>query len=175
MHEAKESTRISRLGSILLLFACLGLVGGGLVRIFRDGADAPVGWIMLGGGFLLTFATVSYWGKILPGVFGLAGLNALITLWSGYQINQPNVAMPRGVTLVLAIVFFSAAVLSGEIAVREFNVVHRLLLFTVFVLLLIAMIGNRLAIPGAVGAVACLFILSRLPAPHHRHGPQSDR
>jgi hypothetical protein len=172
MHE-REGFKLARVGSILLLFACLGLVGGGFVRIFRDGVGSPIGWAMLGGGVLLTFVTVNQWGRILPGVFGLAGINALITLWSGHLINQPNVPVPRGIALVLAVVFFAAAVLSGQIAVREFNAVHRLLLLTVFVLLLLAMIGNQFAIPGAVGAVACLFILWRLPAPHHRDRPES--
>ncbi len=167
MDETKRFS-FARVGSILLLFGCLGLVGGGLVRLFRDGGDALIGWIMLGVGFLLTFATVNHWGRILPGVFGLAGVNALISLWSGHQLNQPSTPIPRVVALVLAIIFFSAAVLSGQIAVREFNAVHRLLLFTVFVLLLIAMIANQFAIPGALGAVVCLFILSRLPAPHAR-------
>lgn len=173
MHDAKEGFSFGRLGSILLLFACLGLVGGGLVRILRDGVGTPIGWAMLGGGFLLTFATVNQWGRILPGVFSLAGINALITLWSGHQINQPNVLVPRGVALVLAVVLFSAAVLSGQIAVRECNAVHRVLLLTVFVLLLLAMIGNQFAIPGAAGAVACLFLLWRLPASHQRDRPQS--
>jgi len=165
MHETRKGFSFAGVGSILLLFACFGLVGGGIVRIFRDGADTPVGWIMLGCGLLLAFGTMNQWGRILPGVFGLAGLNAVHTLWSGHLINQPNVVVPRSVALVLAVAFVSAAFLSGQIAVREFNAVHKLLLFTVFVLLLLGMIGNRFAIPGAMGAVGCLFILWRLPAP----------
>jgi hypothetical protein len=95
MHE-REGFKFSRVGSILLLFACLGLVGGGLVRILRESAENSIAWIMLAGGFLLTFVSVNQWGRILPGVFGLAGVNAVITLWSGHQINQPNVLVPRG-------------------------------------------------------------------------------
>jgi hypothetical protein len=173
MDDKKEGFQFARVASILLLFACLGLVGGGLVRIFKDGAGNLIGWAMLGGGFLVTFATVNQWGRILPGVFGLAGINALVTLWSGHQINRPDMPVPRAVAVVLAVVFFSAAFLSGSIAVREFNVAHKLLLFAVFVLLLIAMIANQFAIPGAIGAVACLFVLWRLPAPNHRYRPQS--
>lgn len=164
---------MARVGSILVLFACLGLVGGGLVRIFRDGGGNLVGWAMLIGGVLVTFATVNQWGRILPGAFGLAGINALITLWSGHQINPPNMPMPRVVAVVLAVAFFSAAVLSGQIAVREFNAAHKLLLLAVFVLLLAAMIANQFAIPGAIGAVACLLVLWRLPGQDHRCRPQS--
>jgi len=149
------------------------LVGGGLVRIFRDGAGNLIGWAMLGGGFLVTFATVNQWGRILPGVFGLAGINALVTLWSGHQINRPDMPVPRAVAIVLVVVFFSAAFLSGSIASREFNVAHKLLLFAVFVLLLTAMIANQFAIPGAIGAVAFLFILWRLLGRNHRYEPQS--
>ena len=128
MREVSTGTRFERLGSILLFFACLGLVGGGLVRILPDRAHAPVGWVMIGFGigfgFVLTYATVGYWGRILPGVFGLGGVNALIALWSGHHINQPSVAMPADVALVLAVVFFAAAFLSGRIADREFGFFH---------------------------------------------------
>lgn len=162
MHAPKMRSRLVRVGSILLLFVCLGLVGGGLIRIFNHLAT-PLGWTMLASGLLLTFATINQWGRILSGVFGVAAVNALISLWSGHQINQPTAVMPRSVAIILALVFFSAALLSSKVAVRQFHTIDRTFLLCVFLLLLIAMINNRFAIPGALGALFCLLLLWRLP------------
>lgn len=151
-----------------------GFGRGGIIRISRDGADAAVGWIMLGAGFLVTFGTIDRWGRILPGGFGLAGINALITFWAGHQINQPNIPVPRSVALILAGVFILSAALSGQIAAQEFKAIHKFLLFMVFSLLLIAMLDNRFAMIGAVGAIACLFILWRLPARYRRYPPDPN-
>ncbi len=172
MQERREEPWFAKVGSILLLFACFGFIAGGMLRVSREGGASAVGWMMLVVGFVLTFATVNLWGRILPGVFGLAGINALTTLWSGHLINQPNVPVPRHVALILAVLLFSAAFLSSHLAIRQFNAVHRVLLLAVFSCLLIAMSANQFAIPGAVAVVACLFVLWRLPAPHRRNNTQ---
>ena len=155
----------AKLGSILLLFACFGLVGGGMIRIPRGSDQLVLGWIMLVGGFLLAFATIDQWGSVLPGVFGVAGLNALNAVWSGHLTNQPMVLIPRSTALILTLVFFAAAVLSGQVAIRKFSAVHRILFFAVFVLVPVSMLDNRFAIPGSLSMLACLVVLWGLPKP----------
>src|SRR5205809_3146155 len=45
------------------------------------------------------FLTIEQWARILPGVCGLAGLNALSAFWSGHQVNRPFVPMPPAIAL----------------------------------------------------------------------------
>jgi hypothetical protein len=153
--------------SILLLFACFGLVGGGVVRVSNNDGHRIVGMVMVCAGILLAAATIEQWARILPGVFGVAGLNALAELFSGHRVNHPSIVTSRTFALTFVIVLFSAAALSVPVSTAKFTGVHRILLPVVFVLLVLQILSDRFAIAAALGMLCCLCILWRVSRANH--------
>jgi hypothetical protein len=121
-------------GAALLGLGWLGLVIGGLIEAFAPpsqftppGTPHPiVGWVLLIAAATIFVTTVHHWVKALPGILGLAGLNALFSIFSGHAPGLPSVLIPLPDAIGAALLLYASAYLSISFTKRELRLVDRL-------------------------------------------------
>lgn len=82
MSQVKSGFRAA--GGWLLGIVWLGLVFGGLGVAFTPSQYPPaMGWALLAIAAAIFVATANRWVKALPGIFGVASFNSLVTIGTG--------------------------------------------------------------------------------------------
>jgi hypothetical protein len=105
------STRAQATLSIFLFFACAAFAGVGATVAFIDPTRPRIfGFTAMTVAISVAIATVRFWKKTLPGIFGCGALNALIILYQGHALNSPAVPVPRllGILLLAGMIAASA-------------------------------------------------------------------
>jgi hypothetical protein len=142
--------------SILLFFVCLGMGGAAIVRV-RHGEPAT-GWALAAAASALALVSAPYWARVLPGIFGCAALNSLVSLLSGHQLGRTNVAVPRAVSGTCLVVFFVAAILSKRFGNASATVADRIAIFGAIASLLVGLMDDSLTIPAVMVMLCCIGI-----------------
>jgi|GEM_PF-2428292 len=174
-------------GTALLGLGWLGLVLGGMAITFSPSSKYPpaVGWVFLAVAATILVTTAQRWVKALPGLLGLATLNALFAMFSGYPTNLPSVPISRSESLVATLLLAVSTALSLSFTVRELRVVDRLAFLIYATCILWGAVDHRVTLPAQMGvATFCLFsawVYDRIQrrgghnaSGHHLGGPASS-
>src|SRR5712692_9216431 len=118
-------------GAWLLGFGWLVLLGGGMALTFSPEAGKyprPVGWILLVLAATVYVATMNRWIKALPGILGVATINAFITIIRGHMPNSPNVPISSFEAVAVTLILGVCTYLSISFSDRKLNLVDRVAL-----------------------------------------------
>jgi len=145
-------------GAWLLGFGWLCLVLTGMVVAFFPSKYPPVvGWVVLAVAAIILLTTAHKWVKALPGLLGLATLNALVSIFSGHATNLPSVPMSRSESLVATVLLAVSTALSPSFTDRKLRVVDRLAFLIYASCIFWGAVDHRVTLPVQMGvATFCL-------------------
>ena len=172
-------------GVALLGLGWLGLVIAGMGEAFAPPARPVVGWTLLAVAAIILVLTAHLWVKALPGLLGLATLNALFSIFSGHATNLPSVPISRSDSLVATLLLAVSTALSPSFTIRELRLVDRLALLIYATCIFWGAVDHRVTLPVQMGvATFCLFsawVYDRIQrrrgqnaSGHHLGGPASS-
>jgi hypothetical protein len=145
-------------GVVLLGLGWLGLVIAGLGEVFTPPSRPVVGWLLLAVAAIILVTTAQRWVKALPGLLGLATLNALFSIFSGHATNLPSVPISRSESLVATLLLAVSTDLSPSFTVRELRVVDRLAFLVYASCIFWGAVDHRVTLPVQMGiATFCLL------------------
>lgn len=133
MQERRVSSRLDRaartVGLTLFFLVVAGLFLGGVLYVFFPGGHSSVlGSVFLAISVPIMFLEAKRWVRALPGIFGVAVLNGLISLWTGHAVNDPSQPVSRLRTMTIIWFFAVCAVLSDKLRRQELLILDRLAL-----------------------------------------------
>ncbi len=139
----------------------LFLSAAGAKRIV-DGNGTTTGLLLCSVGIAVAGFTAGRWADVLPGVFGVAGLNGIRVALSGELSPGHPISLSRRATLGLSACFFVSAFLAaGFVKAKPVTVADRLILLLMFGTLILGLLNDRLALWAGILCCAALS-LSRL-------------
>jgi hypothetical protein len=126
--KTEVTTGFRAAGFALLGLGWLGLVLGGIVVAFIPQSKYPpvVGWVLLAMAATILVTTAQTWVKAMPGLLGLATLNALIAGLTGHTANLSSAPIPRSDALTAAVLLATSTVLSLSFTSRKIYAVDRI-------------------------------------------------
>jgi hypothetical protein len=157
MVQVKSGFRIA--GAWLLGFGWLCLVLAGMAVAVSPSKYPPVvGWLLLAVAAIILVTTAQRWVKALPGLLGLATLNALFSIFSGHATNLPSVPISRSESLVATLLLVVSTALSPSFTARELRVVDRLAFLIYASCIFWGAVDHRVTLPVQMGiATFCLL------------------
>jgi hypothetical protein len=163
---SQASDGLRRAGAWLLGFAVICvLVGGLLIVFFPDdihllGIPGPYpkvfGWMALVITASVLIITTHRWVKALPGIFMLAALNSLTSVFTGHLPNSPNLSISHSAALTITALLVLSAALAFTFRSRELNLLDQLALLVVVFSLAWGVVDD-VAIPTIGAALFALF------------------
>ncbi len=121
---------------------------------------AAVGWIVLAMLMGIAAITAERWVRVLPGVLGVAALNALYSLVSGHFGLNPPKPIARPIAAVMMVVLMASAYLATGYMNRRLTKVDRASLACAIGSLLVGLSQPQLAVPATV--VILVFLAAGL-------------
>lgn len=158
MTQVKNGFRTA--GAWLLGLGWLGLVFTGMAIAFPPPSKYPpaVGWVLLTVAAIILVTTAHRWVKALPGLLGLATLNALVSIFSGHATNLPSVPISRSESLVATLLLAVSTALSPSFTARELRLVDRLAFLIYASCIFWGAVDHRVTLPVQMGvATFCFF------------------
>jgi hypothetical protein len=145
-------------GTALLGLGWLGLVIAGLGEAFTPPGRPIVGWALLAVAAIILVATAHSWVKALPGILGLATLNALVSILLGHATNLPSVPISRSESIVATLFLAISTAMSPSFTVRGLRVVDRLAFLIYASCIFWGAVDHRVRLSVQMGfATFCLF------------------
>lgn len=147
-------------GAWLLGLGWLGLVFAGMAIAFPPPGKYPpvVGHVLLAVAAIILVITAHLWVKALPGLLGLATLNALVSIFSGHATNLPSVPISRSESVVATLLLAISTALSPSFTARKLNIVDRLSFLIYATCIVWGAVDHRVSLPVQMGvATFCLF------------------
>jgi len=160
-------------GAWLLGLGWLGLVFAGMAIAFSTSKYPPVaGWVLLAIDAIILVSTAHRWVKALPGLLGLATLNALVSVFSGHATNLPSVPIPRFEATVATLLLGMSTALSPSFTSRKLSIVDRLAFLIYASCILWGAVDHRVTLPVQMGvATFCLLVAWAYDRLQRRRGP----
>lgn len=104
---------VSGVGAILLFFAIVALMCGGVGIVFTNTPrPLALGWLLLLSSLLLAAWSSKLWYRALPGIFSCGAMNGLMMTFSGHLIGQADKPVHQTEGLLLTGVFVALAALA---------------------------------------------------------------
>jgi hypothetical protein len=117
---------------------------------------APFGWIVLAMLMWVAAITAERWVRVLPGMLGVAALNALYSVVSGHFGLNPPKPIARPVAAVIMVALIGGAYLATGYMNRKLTKVDGVSLACAIGSLLVGLSQQQLAVPATVAIVAFL-------------------
>jgi hypothetical protein len=88
------------------------LIGGAVSIAGKTTLSPSVGWVMVGLGLAILFATFEWWIKAAPGLLLLGAVNGVLMTITGHVLNSPGTAVNRSEAATVTALFLVAFALS---------------------------------------------------------------
>ncbi len=146
-----------RAGALLLGFAWLGLVFGGLAIAFTPSPHPPVvGWLLLIAAALVLIAIMDRWVGVFSALLAYGIIGGIVTIVSGHAVNHPEVPVPRLYAVIMTLLIAGSAVVSFTFTKRKLGLPDRIALFAfVFCFFWTPMVSHLTLVPLGIG-FSCL-------------------
>jgi len=147
-------------GVALLGLAWLGLVLGGMMVAFEPSSNYPrvTGWVALALAAVALLTTAHYWVKVLPGLLGIATLNATVSIFTKHATNLGSVPISRSDALIAALLLAASTALSFSFISRKLNILDRFVFLIYVSCIFWGAVDHRVTLPVQIGiATFCLF------------------
>jgi len=146
-------------GAWLLGLAWLGLVIAGLGEAFAPPTRPAVGWVLLAIDAFILVITANRWVKALPGILGIATLNALVSVFSGHATNLSSVRISRFEAIVATLLLGISTGLSPSFTSRKLRILDRVAFLIYASCILWGAVDHRVTLPVQMGvATFCLLL-----------------
>lgn len=151
---------LSAIAWLIVAFIATGIAAA------QTSYPALFGWLILAVLMWIAAITAERWVRILPGMLGMAALNALYSLFSGhFGLNSPKpIARPTAGLMAAALI--TGAYLSTAYMKRKLSAVDRAVLACVIASLLAGLSQLQLAVPATIAIAA--FLAAGLGYRHFR-------
>lgn len=114
------------------------------------------GWILLAALMWIAAVTAARWVRVLPGMLGVAALNAIWSVISGHFGLNPPKPIARSLAGLMAVALIGAAYLSTTYINRRLAAIDRIALTLAIASVLVGLSRAQLAVPATVAIAVFL-------------------
>jgi hypothetical protein len=139
---------LSVIAWLIVVFIAVGVASS------QTSYPAVVGWIVLGMLMGIAAITADRWARVLPGMVGVAALNALYSTVSGHFGLNPPKPIARETAAVMMVALMAGAYLATRYMNRKLTKVDRASLACATGSLLAGLSQEQLTVPATVAIVA---------------------
>jgi hypothetical protein len=139
----------------LIAWLIVAFIAAG-VAASQTSYPAAFGWVVLAMLMWIAAITAERWVRVLPGILGVAALNALYSLVSGHFGLNPPKPIARPIAGLMMAALIAGAYLATRYMARKLTAVDRTSLACAIGSLLVGLSQQQLAVPATVAIVVFL-------------------
>jgi hypothetical protein len=135
---------------LVVAFIAAGIVAG------QTSYPVALGWMVLTALVWIAAVTAERWVRVLPGMLGVAALNAIYSLISGHFGLNPPRPIARSMAGLMAAALMAGAYLATAYIKRRLSAIDRAVLAFAIAFLLVGLSQAQLALPATIAIAGLL-------------------